>query len=847
MSTTRGTWILASLVYVCAFFLFPLRTELLNAGQDAVFVPPDTLTERYDAQRLGTILGALGPPDRRLYAWSEVTLDLLFPLAYGALLIGLLRRVAPDRARWAGAWRRLAPLVPVVAAGADLIENAALFCAAYPLASLDQAAPIASLAGWVKWRAVGLALLLVALGSGWSGRLGRVVRLAWLGRVPLFGLAAPVVLASLGTGGQASPTVPNVLVLGSAWHLFAAAFVCGYTAALAGFSLKLVWDLAPLRTGAELAAQPAWLAAYEPGSARAGAAFLPAALPLVFLCAVRSAGEHVTSQGKAGVAPWTAAAAALLGCLLCVALLLLVDAVRRRAGGAFRLPPASVARVQRLIGPGYVADQRFEPGHALAAAGLAVLLVFYGIGWWRLSPQVDAAASAGLPTLAYAFGLLAMMVSLLTGLTFHFDRWRVPLVALLVAVLALTDVFWPKRHEFDARWIDTDLPTVGQALTSRLPGEKPDAVIVTASGGGIQAAAWTARALVGLQEELGRDFTRRVAFVSTASGGSVGAWFWLAALDAEGALPDGAEQAVFEAASDSSLEPIAWGLLYPDLQRALPRFWRVSPTHDRGWAMEQAWIANRRARKLGDGSDERLAQWADDARAGRRPALVFNAVRIDDGLPLHLSTVRGTGKRLLGARFRYGLEPPRAGFLDLRTATAARLSASFPYASPLARPCEPQSTGVCADGVRPWRAADGGYLDNHGTLAALAWLSEVDACVGRVLWVHLDGLPAVDDGGARLDDSPGWWTGLAGPLTGLLRVRERGQALRSDDEIELLRKRWETRLTTVTLRPPPSGPREAPLSWQLGWHDIERIQRGWKQVRGSREFERLRAFAKPQT
>jgi hypothetical protein len=73
---------------------------------------------------------------------------------------------------------------------------------------------------------------------------------------------------------------------------------------------------------------------------------------------------------------------------------------------------------------------------------------------------------------------------------------------------------------------------------------------------------------------------------------------------------------------------------------------------------------------------------------------------------------------------------------------------------------------------------------------------------------------------------------LAGPVNGLLRVRTSGQALRSRVEVELLRERLGERLHTFTLQPDAGGsPREAPLSWQLGWHDIERLERAWQRLR----------------
>ena len=83
-------------------------------------------------------------------------------------------------------------------------------------------------------------------------------------------------------------------------------------------------------------------------------------------------------------------------------------------------------------------------------------------------------------------------------------------------------------------------------------------VVVTAAGGGIQAAAWTAQVLAGLDRIYGPDFTRSVGLVSGVSGGSVGTMYYMAGGDwtatglpatIEGAVKSGytAAQAILDA------------------------------------------------------------------------------------------------------------------------------------------------------------------------------------------------------------------------------------------------------------------------------------------------------------
>jgi hypothetical protein len=126
------------------------------------------------------------------------------------------------------------------------------------------------------------------------------------------------------------------------------------------------------------------------------------------------------------------------------------------------------------------------------------------------------------------------------------------------------------------------------------PETKPELVIVAASGGGIQASAWTARVLVGLSQELGDKFRRSIRLISSVSGGSLGTMYFIESWFRYGLEHDGdppgteVNERAMSAASSSSLEASAWGMAYPDFMRILlPPL--VPAELDRGWAIEQAW------------------------------------------------------------------------------------------------------------------------------------------------------------------------------------------------------------------------------------------------------------------
>ncbi|MCG8466756.1 MAG: hypothetical protein MJB57_00900 [Gemmatimonadetes bacterium] len=104
------TWVACAVTAIACLFLFDRRRTHLG-----VEVLLDA--ERwYTPARVVALFDVLGPDGRRLYAISEVTLDLVFPIAYGLLLATVLVRLVG----WSGP---LWSLLPIGAALADVLEN----------------------------------------------------------------------------------------------------------------------------------------------------------------------------------------------------------------------------------------------------------------------------------------------------------------------------------------------------------------------------------------------------------------------------------------------------------------------------------------------------------------------------------------------------------------------------------------------------------------------------------------------------------------------------------------------------------------------------------------------------
>jgi hypothetical protein len=397
---------------------------------------------------------------------------------------------------------------------------------------------------------------------------------------------------------------------------------------------------------------------------------------------------------------------------------------------------------------------------------LAVCSLPYLPNNWRHEEAMPVLGSVSVLLLFVTWGLSAM--------AFFFDRYRVP-VALFFAVifilgnLATGTATWilplPSDHTVqlapetyhqnmlqdknqgdklrstnkdkdEAKRYVNHLPTpagIYKAFAARnLPkksGVRP-VIIITATGGGIHAAAWTSAVLEKLEQKFrgsGTDFHDSILLMSTVSGGTVGTVPWAAEYLKTGTrFTDTSLDGMKDAARCSELQAVSWGLTYADFLRLVYPWrhflWsRDLDTYDRGWALQQAFWRNRKGpcgsgESLAGQNEETLGDLAWNAKD--LPAFSFN------------TTVAETGNRFLSANYvvpKHVLADNQEHWSEIVTAdsfldiyhqdlplsSAARLSATFPYVSPMPRVPVKDSR---------FHFGDGGYFDNDGTATALEFL-----------------------------------------------------------------------------------------------------------------------------
>ena len=387
--------------------------------------------------------------------------------------------------------------------------------------------------------------------------------------------------------------------------------------------------------------------------------------------------------------------------------------------------------------------------------------------------------------------------------------------------------------------------------------------LVTASGGGIRAAAWTETVLdcLFLQDDpvtcaggdAATDRFGSIYAASGASGGSVG----IATTVAERLSTTGRVEAGWRRAhlDDDALSPMLGRTILHDTLLGL---FGVFTGHDRTKTLEDGWST----------------RWRDDARADAVYCAALDPPRIEDlGLmtvqdrcaqhvPLLLfnGTDVGTGRRVdISPPYLVDERPdddraslPAHRYLavnqDLSLFTAAFLSARFPLVTPSGRlPSCREPSGdrrdACPDpaalptGGRVLNVVDGGYAENSGTAQVHAAWQDLEPIVAawnavgspkvRVMLVEIENGELAISAAPSLATSSGE---LLRPIETILNV----YAGRADNSRDALRDRFtdcskQTVGTELSLRVHIAmyehPGRVLPLGWALSDRSLDDIDR----------------------
>src|SRR5262245_27847553 len=512
------------------------------------------------------------------------------------------------------------------------------------------------------------------------------------------------------------------------------------------------------------------------------------------------------------------------------------------SGPAVRAPGWLAKRMLKIThfsGRGYIdyeADPRDRfpllPGHGGAMALWLIFATVYAALGVITSPWLSPLRA---PSLAGMLLLLTMLNWGLSGMAFFLDRYRIPVLVSILILMGLVSIFFPQNDSYYFIYPkDAAAEIRPQNLLTPRKGAK--VILVAANGGGIQASAWTARVLTGIEEGCrsgddcgGRSFARSVRVISAVSGGSVGAMYFANAYGKYGAkageLPDNdALEQIVKLAERSSLDGVAWGLVYSDFLRTVAPFLsrvRFFRRTDRARALEFEWQRDVDLQAM-------LGEWKRDTMAGKRPGVVFNATIVDSGRPLLFSSI-GHDQNLSVAKI---FDRLYEGY-DTPVTSAVRMSATFPYVTPAARAHRYDKSD--------WREAeyhvvDGGYYDNYGMAALVECLdNELDkqgVDLPELMVIRIHSMPVVNSPDRSPERNRGFFYQMGVPIVALDNVRGAGQLSHGKVEFDLLQKRWRERpgrevdIELATFEYPNY---DAPLSWHLTNKQKHAIEKAWNE------------------
>ena len=324
-------------------------------------------------------------------------------------------------------------------------------------------------------------------------------------------------------------------------------------------------------------------------------------------------------------------------------------------------------------------------------------------------------------------------------------------------------------------------------LASRCAGfTRCPVILVSAEGGGIRGAAWSALVLArltarldALQPDHSPQFARYLFAGSGVSGGSLGLAAYVALL----AQPAGAPTAALEARTQALLRhdflaPTLANTFFVDFtQRWLPGAWM----NDRARALTRAWESAARKQGVDAFAQPFAALYASSsAMPPAVPALFLNSTTVNEG------------KRFIQHPFQPMATPQRqpwtAGFdgsswLDPRVplSEAVLNSARFTYVSPAGTL---ESRAANPPVPARLQLVDGGYFENSGTTTLLEVMRLLRAHARqqgkslRFIVIHISNDPQMSDFIDRHDrDHPmPLYSAACPPVPGVVRDTVRGEA-----------------------------------------------------------------------
>lgn len=274
--------------------------------------------------------------------------------------------------------------------------------------------------------------------------------------------------------------------------------------------------------------------------------------------------------------------------------------------------------------------------------------------------------------------------------------------------------------------------------------KKPKLIIVNTSGGGLRSAVWTFAVLQQVDSIINGSLFNKTHLITGSSGGMVGAAYLreLYKLKITGKLDSYYHDSLQQNIGKDILNPVVFSAAVNDLFFNLLKFndGEYTYTKDRGYAFEN---------KLNENTnfllDKRISDFKEDEYNSKIPMMIFSPTIVSDGRRLiispqplsYLSITKPVNNTRKTTRNHDGIEFSRMfakqDAKNLKYTSALRMSASFPYITPMVNLPSTPSIELIDAGVR----------DNNGFELSLRFLYNfrhwIEANTSGVVFIQVQG------------------------------------------------------------------------------------------------------------
>lgn len=364
-----------------------------------------------------------------------------------------------------------------------------------------------------------------------------------------------------------------------------------------------------------------------------------------------------------------------------------------------------------------------------------------------------------------------------------------------------------------------------EAWKLRTGEDKPKLVILNSSGGGLRSSLWSMAMLQQLDSATEGGLWKNMFMITGSSGGMVGTAYYreLKRRGASSEVSSNSLQAYRNMGKDI-LNPIGFSLVSNDLFISFKKFTDAGSVYpyDRGWAFER-----QLQRNTGEVLPARWKSYQHAERSAEIPWMILSPTIINEGRRLLISNLgvsylmknsnpwtQVPSLELDGVDF-YKFFKNQQGD-SLRLTSALRMSATFPYITPLASmPSNPRMEVI-----------DAGARDNNGFELSLRFVNEFQEWIREntsgVLFVQLmaNQPPSNEIAGTPYRSR---FDALVKPIGGVVNSFAHLQGFASTEHLKIAQTWVEFPMDIVSFQLLLSKDEEIALSWHLTEREKEFI------------------------